>query len=177
MMNEIMPQKYEINNTYHECVGCGFCCLTAPCEASIRLNRGLRPCPQLQWIDEENKYRCELMRFGGQLGEFYRKELHAGAGCCSSLFNSWRQDVRKRHSIHDNNLENYYNPLDSIFQIFLKSLSANFISTDAIKLTIHGMEKHLSESGYSNKEIHSIQSRILGMFGDNQSSFMKDFMG
>jgi len=177
-MNEILPRKYEgikdaNYKSRYECVGCGFCCIKAPCEAARRLYGSVAKCRQLEWIEKEGRYRCGLMMFAGPLGEQYRKELHAGAGCCSNL-NSWRRDVKRRDLV---DMDQYWNPIDSIFQMFLKSLATNFVSSDKIELTIYSMEKDLKLTGYSDKEISQIRVRILMMFTNNQSSFMKQFMG
>lgn len=68
-----------------DCVGCGYCCLSAPCWlASVEQQR----CVHLWWNGQQ--YRCRL---AGNL--FHRKALSMGEGCCSSL-NTWRKDVKER---------------------------------------------------------------------------------
>jgi hypothetical protein len=156
-----------------ECVGCGYCCAKTPCDASRRLYPGADHCPQLLWMEEDKRYKCSLMMIAGLVGEGYRKELYAGEGCCSGL-NSWRKDVKQRDRL---DRDNYWNPLDPIFQIFLKCFAANFISSDSIKLIIIQMAERLKLKGYSDKEIIHIQTTISQMFSQNQSSFMKGFMG
>jgi hypothetical protein len=156
------------------CVGCGFCCLTAPCEASRRLYRGTGKCSFLLWVEDESRYKCELMMFAGPLGEAYRKELHAGAGCSSTLFNAWRTDVKKRDSI---DINDRWKPLDSIFQVFIKSLSQNFVSRDVISLTLSMMEPELKRRKYTEREIKHINSEIVHMFTQNRRTFDEQFIG
>jgi hypothetical protein len=155
------------------CVGCGYCCIKTPCDASRRLYRGADHCPQLLWIEEDKRYKCGLMIIAGLVGEGYRKELYAGEGCCSGL-NSWRQDVKKRDRIDKNN---HGNPLDPVFQIFLRCMGGNFISGDSMQLAIIQMQPHLEERGYSKIEINHIKTSIVQVFSQNQSSFMKGFVG
>ena len=155
------------------CVGCGYCCAKTPCDASRRLYPGADHCPQLLWMEEDKRYKCSLMLIAGLVGEGYRKELYAGEGCCSGL-NSWRKDVKKRDRLDK---DNYWNPLDPIFQMFLKYLGESFFSGDAMQLIIYQMQVGLQEKGYSEKEITHIQKTIVQMFSQNQSSFMKGFVG
>lgn len=156
-----------------ECVGCGYCCTKTPCDASRRLYKGADHCPQLLWIEEDRRYKCGLMLISGPVGAGYREELYAGAGCCSGL-NSWRKDVKKRDQPDK---DRYSNPLDPIFQIFLKCLSGNFVSGDVMHLTTICMKEDLQHKGYTGKEITHIQSMIVKSFSQNQSSFMKGFVG
>ena len=72
---------------FPQCVGCGYCCLKAPCAISVDVYKGKRePCPALYW--NGSMYRCGLAKL-------WTDELAIGAGCSSSL-NTWRQDVRER---------------------------------------------------------------------------------
>jgi len=72
-----------------DCVGCGYCCLTAPCLVAVLrgvvLKHGVR-CPYLYWGG--TRYWC------GLAGTMWW-ELDLEEGCCSSL-NTWRKDVRFR---------------------------------------------------------------------------------
>jgi len=156
-----------------ECVGCGYCCSETQCDASRRLYRSADHCPQLLWMEEEGRYKCGLMLIAGPVGLGYRAELYAGAGCCSGL-NSWRKDVKKRDRLDKNS---YWNPLDPVFQIFLKCLSGNFISSDAMKLTMIHMAEDLRTRKYTDREITHIQSMVVKSFRQNQSSFSKGFIG
>lgn len=154
------------------CVGCGYCCTKAPCGAAVRLYRGATICPQLTWNEEDKRYFCGLMLISGQLGEYYRKELYAGEGCCSGL-NSWRRDVKER-SIAD---VNYDNPLSMEFQIFLKCYASEFTSSDSIQLTIINFKHKLLKRNYTEKNADFLCSQIAHTISQNRHSFMKDFMG
>ena len=153
------------------CIGCGYCCIKAPCHVAQRLYPGAKYCPQLEW--QNNRYICKLMQIPGKLGENYREELHAGAGCCSPL-NLWRSDVQKRESQLQRTC---INPLPETMQIFIKCLSNEFISNDKIKLILISMNHQMKKSGYSQDEIELISKNILYTFHENRHSFMKDFMG
>jgi len=73
----------------HPCVGCGYCCLKAPCIYAQQRFPGVTRCPDLFW--DGDRYRCWIgMRFA-EVG----KELAIGEGCCSSM-NSWRKEVKYR---------------------------------------------------------------------------------
>ena len=156
-----------------KCIGCGYCCMKSPCEASLRLYGSIKECPQLIWNEQTNRYNCNLMLLPGLIGQGYREELFAGTGCCSSL-NSWRLDVKKRTGIE---LSTHCNPLPKLLQQFIKCLAAQFVSGDVISLTISSLINMLKNDGYSKKEIHVIVSNIINIFQDNQQSITKDFMG
>jgi len=156
----------------HKCVGCGYCCMKTPCDASRRLYPGATICPQLFWTSE--RYECGLMKIAGLVGESYRKELYAGAGCCSNL-NSWRKDVKPRMTFDARSTIPTLNPE---FQVFLKCWATEFVSSDVIQLTLAKMKKALIEqNNYSEEEalltIHNITHHIES----NRHSFMKEFMG
>lgn len=155
------------------CVGCGFCCIKTPCQVSMRLYPSVKYCPQLIWDDEKGRYFCGLMIIEGLIGEGYRKELYAGEGCCSSL-NSWRNDVKKREPQLNRTC---INPLPEIMQIFIKCLAGNFTSTTQIKIITSQMAEILLDKGYDENEIKNILTNIIHTFEENQSSFMKSFMG
>ena len=77
----------EVVRVPQPCVGCGHCCLAAPCHEA--LCRGTEPterCRFLQWDGE--LYRCGL-------AEEAAASLDIGEGCCQPL-NSWRREVRFR---------------------------------------------------------------------------------
>lgn len=76
------------------CVGCGWCCLSDPCEVSHRKYGHTRRCPELKWDETRKRYLCLLMD-SEQEGAAARYQLHEGQGCCAPL-NPWRQDVRNR---------------------------------------------------------------------------------
>jgi hypothetical protein len=155
-----------------ECVGCGYCCMKTPCDAARRLYPGVTECPQLEWIEDKGRYVCGLMMLPGLLGENYRKELHAGAGCCAGL-NTWRKDVKKR--ISTTSLS--YTPIPRLMQTFIRCLGHQFISGDVIALTIAQMASELSTDGYSDDEIANITKAIKFLFIENRNSFTRNFMG
>ena len=156
-----------------KCVGCGFCCISAPCIAADRLYPGAKICPQLNWSDENNRYYCGLMDIPGLVGLSYKKELYAGEGCCSNL-NTWRQDVKNRHPKKETN----FLTIDPMFQLYLKSLGEEFISGDKITLTInsfiHNLIKHM---GMNQAEAIKNGELVDSYIRSNRSTFMEEFMG
>ena len=156
-----------------ECVGCGYCCIKTPCDASRRLYPGAKTCPQLVWHDDLNRYMCGLMMIAGPVGDGYRAELHAGAGCCCSL-NTWRKDVKRREPQLNRTA---INPIPEIMQVFIQSVSKEFMSSDKMILATHHMASQLIESGYAEQEVETIKNSIMHIFNENRSSFMRDFMG
>lgn len=155
-----------------DCLGCGYCCTKTPCGAAVRLYPGARICPQLQWDEDAKRHFCGLMLISGQLGELYRKELYAGEGCCSSL-SGWREDIRER-SVAE---VSYDNPLSFEFQIFLKCYASEFISSDAVSLTLEKFKHELMKRNYTEKNADFFVSQIVHTIGQNRHAFMKDFMG
>ena len=77
-----------------KCVGCGYCCLKAPCSISVGLF-GKDKCPALNWSEKKGRYICLLVIDPSYKGDAYKKDLAIGEGCSSSL-NTWRKDVKKR---------------------------------------------------------------------------------
>ena len=155
------------------CNGCGFCCTKALCEAAQRLYRGATQCPQLLWNEGQARYVCGLMSIPGPLGQNYREELHAGAGCCSSL-NSWRQDVKQRvPELKHTNL----NPLPTIMQVFIKNLAGQFISSDVIHLALAGFQQDMVRRKYDPDEVNRIIKHIYTTFTSQRTSFTKEFIG
>jgi hypothetical protein len=56
-----------------------------------------KPCKGLVWDEEQGRHLCKLMlEATGQLREFIGKGLAIGGGCSSSLFNTWREELRCR---------------------------------------------------------------------------------
>jgi len=68
-----------------KCVGCGYCCIMAPCVSSLH-RWGVRDCPALVWNGE--RYVCEMAGPWGKL-------LQIGEGCIGGP-DSWRRNVRNR---------------------------------------------------------------------------------
>ena len=65
------------------CVGCGYCCLKAPCLPQEIDDKGR--CLHLYWNGE--RYRCRRIEEDHWVAQAYK-----GTGCSSSL-NSWRKEV------------------------------------------------------------------------------------
>lgn len=76
------------------CVGCGWCCLSDPCNVSHELYGYQQRCPALVWSGPMNRYLCGLMIEGDEREERSRA-LFRGEGCCAR-HNPWRDDVRER---------------------------------------------------------------------------------
>lgn len=160
-----------------KCVGCGYCCIKSKCVAAGRLYPSSKICPQLIWSSENNRHYCGLMLIGGLVGSAYKKELYAGTGCSSSLFNSWREDVKNRTQDRINSLE-YVSPINQEFQIFLHCLGSQLISSDLLKLTTFRFVCELQELGYYDKpEAEKVGKIILSYLEDNKQTLFKDFIG
>ena len=163
---------------FEKCVGCGYCCIKAKCVAGNRLYPGNKICLQLSWSSEDNRHYCGLMLIGGLVGDAYRKELYAGTGCSSTLFNSWREDIKNRTQDKINSLE-YISPINHEFQIFLRCLGSEpFVSSDIFKLATASFVSELQKLGYYDKpEAEKIGKIVLSYIEENRRSLFKDFMG
>lgn len=154
------------------CVGCGYCCIKAPCEACRRIYPGATECPALYWNEEKKMYRCKLMELPGDVGRGFREEIYANTGCSSTLGNEWRNDVRPRFK-----QTTFVNPLPRIFQIFINCLGKNFVSPDAIFLATLDMKTTLVKDGYDKQEVEAICTSIINGFKNNRSKQQEEFMG
>lgn len=160
------------------CVGCGYCCMKAPCSVAVRIHgNGITECPELVWKDD--KYRCRLAMLPGALGERYREEIGAGAGCCCSL-NDWRKDVKKRDRSEANpppvkQLSEI--PIPSEMQSFLACLGKAWISRDAMWLVCNAWKKELMSDGLSQSEADAMSKLALNYMCQNKSSKVSDFIG
>lgn len=80
-----------MEKSYPKCVGCGYCCIKAPCSVVLmvypRLKIGDR-CPVLRWSVPKHRYICDFAKH-------FPLRLTIGEGCTSNL-NTWRKDVKKR---------------------------------------------------------------------------------
>ncbi len=79
----------ELGHRGHQCVGSGYCCVKAQCMVSLALHGRKDECPELDWNGQ--RHVCKLMLMPDPQGANVRRQLSAGAGCCSSL-NSWRRE-------------------------------------------------------------------------------------
>ena len=155
------------------CVGCGFCCLQAKCVAGQRLYKSSDICNALVWREDKNRYVCDLMALPGILGEEYRKELYAGAGCCSNL-NSWRSNVIKRT---EDNKQLKINNIDPLFQMFLRAMGREMMGGDKIILILYGMESELKKKNFPDDEILQLKKLILHHIKSNRNTMFDSFMG
>ena len=147
--------------------------MSTPCDVSRRLNKSANICPQLQWDENKARYFCGLMLLPGNIGFEYRKELHAGAGCCSNL-NDWRKDIKERSR---GALLYKYPTIPIMFQAFLKAYGREpFISGDAIELLMPTFKTELKHLNYSDDEVNHITGNVLHYIDSNKSSLLKGFM-
>ena len=79
------------------CNGCGVCCAAEPCPVGIVLFRRRRgPCPALEWLGGEARYRCRLLtapaaqlrwlpvRLAPLARRLFARWIAAGSGCDSN---------------------------------------------------------------------------------------------
>lgn len=79
------------------CLGCGYCCSKATCPLGAQVYGVKFPCSGLVWNKAKGRHLCKLLlESKGQLRKFIAEGLAIGAGCSSSLFNTWREDLRNR---------------------------------------------------------------------------------
>lgn len=157
-----------------ECVGCGFCCSTALCDAAVRLyGRVALPCPALKWDGTKN--RCELMALPGNLGEWYRKNLYAGEGCCSNL-NSWRREPLKDRTKPEPVVSTKV-VVPSMMQYLLTALSRQFISGDTWYLGLVNFSDMLVKNGYTEDEAKQVVSKCVHLIRNQRSNFIDSFTG
>jgi len=154
-----------------DCIGCGFCCTKAKCEAGQRLYPSADICPALKW----NGYRhvCDLMMIPGKLGNQYKKELHAGEGCCSNL-NSWRNEPLVDRTKSFNKIDN---PIPSIMQKFLFALGSEMIAGDTIMLIMYKFVALLENDGMDKEEATFITNKCISLIKNQRSGFNDEFMG
>jgi hypothetical protein len=69
-----------------QCVGCGYCCITAMCSIGLHVFGKVGKCPALTW--NGHRYICEI-------ADLFVNALNIGKGCCAPL-NTWRERVRER---------------------------------------------------------------------------------
>jgi len=147
--------------------------MQTPCEASRRLYKTADICPQLLWDDERKRYFCGLMQLPGNIGFEYKKELYAGAGCCSNL-NDWRKDVKNRSR---GALSYDYPAIPAMFQAFLKAYGSEpFLGEDSISLLLGSYQAELKKLNYSDKETEHILKSVVHYITSNKSSMFKGFV-
>jgi len=146
--------------------------MQAKCGAGQRIYPAANPCPALFWSESEKRYICDLMTLPGKIGEGYREELYAGAGCCSNL-NDWRLDVKERGPKKDLLLIK----IDPIFQMFLKAMGIEMISGDTIYLILDNLKNELKKKGSSDHEAKEILKEIVYHIKNNKSTMFDSFIG
>jgi len=147
--------------------------MTAPCDVSIRLYKSADICPQLQWDENKARYFCGLMLLSGNIGFEYRKELYAGAGCCSNL-NDWRKDIKERSR---GALSYKYQAIPVMFQVFLKAYGSEpFLSLDSTELLLGKFQSELKNVDYSDEEAEHIMGNVRHYINSNKSSMFDGFM-
>lgn len=82
-----------------DCIGCGYCCTKAPCPTSIKLlGANIIKCSFLYW--ENGRHWCSLItNTEKKVSNRYRMDLAIGAGCSSSMFNTFRKELKDRTNI------------------------------------------------------------------------------
>ena len=74
------------------CIGCGYCC-SMPC--SMAHFKGMvvdNKCTALYWNELDERHWCGLVEGDPSLG-FH---IAIGAGCSSTMFNTWREELKDR---------------------------------------------------------------------------------
>jgi len=161
------------------CIGSGFCCKKAPCEASLRAYGNHTRCPGLAWDESQTKYVCRLMQLPGKLGENYRKELYAGEGCCANIGNTHRKDIaegRRPPEIDYDDIERKFPPLSKELQMFAAVLGRQFLSGDAMYLTLCDLEHQLAKE-FSKEYAEYVIRELEHFYKQQRSSFQEGFMG
>lgn len=155
-----------------DCVGCGWCCTKAVCAAGVRIYGPVTECPALIWDEEKQRHLCKIVMIEGDIGFRYRQELSIGAGCCASMFNSWRDNIQDR----TNKPKNKIIEIDREFKIFLHNLGRQWISKDILALTMMGFVGDLTRLGKDEEEIIEIVKEINHILGEDRPSYLDSFM-
>ena len=161
------------------CLGCGFCCLQAQCGLSVRVHAYKEICPSLYWNETRKRHLCRAVE--GDLIITNGEELDIGAGCCSPL-NSWRNEVKNR--IPERMASTAFGemrdkiPFDKYFQEFVFILGKQWLSGDVVALTLGAFKRSIIEKfGISDRDATQLCSKILHIMREQQSSFVKNFIG
>jgi hypothetical protein len=114
------------------------------------------------------------MELPGDIGAGFREELYAGGGCCCWL-NTWRHEplvnripVKEMYSIR----------LDPLFQVFLHCLGRQWISGDALSLTVGAFVGELIKRGdFSEGEAKALGQNVLHYLRGERTSSVDNFIG
>lgn len=158
------------------CIGCGFCCTKAPCVASVRLYPGAETCPALVWTGV--RHVCNLMGIPGIVGEAYRKELYAGAGCCCGL-NTWRIEPLQDHTKGSDSVSNTRpgTGIPKIMQQFLRAIGREWIGADALWLACQSFAGILINDGVPEEKARAMAEECLRRILGERSKNVTEFMG
>lgn len=156
------------------CVGCGYCCFSARCAVSMRVYGGdpKIQCPALRYDQEQKNWRCTLAEFDSTLGTLFRRELHIGEGCCSALFNTWRDEIPTPEQIAEAQTAyeaaTYRLPKEA--QLLLVAFAREWISGDVLWLAIHAAAEEIE-----NPE--EFKAECLRVIKEQRHKHVKEFMG
>ena len=156
-MKDVVAVTKELHEAFKkakdaQCVGCGYCCRKAPCAVASRVYGPVTECPGLIYDQTEKRYYCDLCRKPGKIGERYREELAVGAGCCSPLFNTDRDNIpppKIEKEVH----------IDKQFRTFLHQIGRMGplgMSGDLLWFLVEGMAKELRMGKEWKKEVFRI---------------------
>jgi len=157
------------------CVGCGYCCHTAPCGVSVRIyGNGIEKCPELIWKD--NRYSCRLMGLPGKQGEHYREELYAGEGCCSGL-NDWRQNVKNRGIEIEK--ESSIPEIPEVMQTLLRRMAGDpfLLTSDNVYLLCSGFKSDLVKEGWTKEASIEFVKNMKHIMYEHRCQVTENFMG
>ena len=145
------------------CVGCGYCCKTAPCGVALRIYGNITQCPSLKWDAEKQRHICGIIA-DPVIGFKFAEELAIGAGCCSPLCNTWRQDVHNRIEP-----EPLAYQLGAEAQAIISAFARDWITGDQLWLALHAAGKDLKNPLFL--------PAALRLVNEQRSSMAKSFMG
>lgn len=160
------------------CVGCGFCCIKAPCELAVGIyGNGITECPALVWSKEKGRYLCDLVGKGNLVSALNEKRLYIGDGCCCGM-NSWRNEVIPRRE-KDMEAAGLPMSLPPIFQLFLAGLGKEWtISGDKLFFVFSNFRALLIKNmGYSHEDATEIANLAIHYTTQSRSGKFDSFMG
>lgn len=161
-----------------KCIGCGYCCMEAPCSAAVRLYGNSYPCPALTWSELEQRHYCNLCQLPRAVGEAFREELCINAGCCSNL-NSWRREpLQNRTLIKKVTSLSIQSDIDKYFQIFLSCCGTPFLLTeDTLFLLLNHFKYKLNQQGMPSDKIQNLMDQIIYYIYENKDNQFRSFTG
>lgn len=130
---------------------------------ALRIYGAVKQCPSLKWDATKKRHICGIIA-DPVIGHKYAEELAIGAGCCSSLCNTWRQDVRNR-----------IDPEPPVYQLgaeaqaIITALGREWLSGDQLWLILNAAGHELKNKAFL--------PAALRLVGEQRSSMSKSFMG